>query len=145
MVAHAIKKIECVVPDSCFAEMRASTRASEFAEVAREALIIFGRPQDGPTVIGTDNSANLAIAMGSATPARAKPNLIKWASIRERIHRKITTLTKISTDVMPVDFMTKWIKAAKMEEKLGYLINSAHAMWPVWLQPRSGAPSHCVI
>ena len=43
-----------------------------------------------------------------------------------------TTLarTKVDTAVMPVDFMTKWLKSSKMEEQLAYLINSRHAVWP---------------
>jgi hypothetical protein len=130
IIAHAVKKIDGVVPNSCLAECRGSTRASEALEIAREALVMFGRPQHAPSVIGTDNSANLAIALGTATPARAKPDLIKWASLKDRIHRKVVTMTKIDTNVMPVDFMTKWLKSSKMEEQLAYLINSRHAVWP---------------
>ena len=37
-------------------------------------------------------------------------------------------MTKIDTNVMPVDFMTKWLKSSKMEEQLAYLINSRHAV-----------------
>ena len=130
VIAHAVKKIEGVVPNSCLAECRGSTRASEAIEIAREALIVFGRPPTGPSIIGTDNSANLAITLGTATPARAKPDLIKWASLKDRIRRQVATMTKVDTAVMPVDFMTKWLKSSKMEEQLAYLINSRHAVWP---------------
>ena len=51
--------------------MKGSTCASEMIEVARAALIVFDRSAEDSTTLGTDNSANLAIAMGTATPARA--------------------------------------------------------------------------
>ena len=130
LVAHAVKKLEGVIPNSCIAEMKGSTRASEHVEVARNVLTVFGRPQPEPTVLGTDNSANLSIAMGTATPARVKPDLIKWASLKDRIRRKLVFMTKVATAVMPVDFMTKWIKRERMREQLAYLINSRHAVWP---------------
>ena len=89
-----------------------------------------GRPQAVPTLIGTDNSANLALAMGTATPQRAKHDLIKWASLKDRIKRKIATMTKVPTDAMPVDFITKWLQKEKAEKQLAYIINSRHAVWP---------------
>ena len=89
-----------------------------------------GRPQTEPAVLGTDNSANLSIAMGTATPANSKPDLIKWATLKDRIYRDVITMTKVDTDKMPVDFMTKPIKHDKMIEQLNYVINKAHAVWP---------------
>ena len=119
-----------MIPNSCLSECKGSTFASEFVEVARNALDVMGRPQPDPTLLGTDNSANLAIAMGTASPARSKPDLIKWASLKDRIKRKLTTMTKIPTAVMPVDFMTKWMRKEKVEEQVAYLINAQHAVWP---------------
>ena len=118
LVAHGTKKIEGVVPNSCISEMKGSTRVSEIIELAREALIVFGRAQDEPTLLGTDNSANLSIAMGTAVPARSKPDLIKWAPLKDRIARKLVGMSKIDTAVMPVDFMTKWCKVEKVQEQL---------------------------
>ena len=59
--------------------------------------------------------------MGTATPARAKPDLAKWASVKDRINRKIITMTKVATDAMPVDFLTNWFKVSKVLEQLHYL------------------------
>ena len=130
VIAHAVKKIDGLVPNSCLSECKGSTRVSETLLLARDALAALGRPQHEPSVIGTDNSANLAIAMGTATPARAKHDLMKWASLKERIRAKYIWLTKVATAVMPVDFMTKWLKKEKMEAQLAYIINSRHAVWP---------------
>ncbi len=68
--------------------------------------------------------------MGTASPARAKPDLLKWACLKDRIKRQLVTMTKIDTDVMPVDFMTKWLKKEKVDAMIAYLINSRHAVWP---------------
>ena len=62
VVAHAVKKLAGVIPSSCLSECKGSTYASEFIEVARNALDVFGRPQHEPSLVGTDNSANLSIA-----------------------------------------------------------------------------------
>jgi hypothetical protein len=130
LAAHGVKKIAGLVPSSCLSECKGSTYGSEWLEMAHNALVVMGHPPASPSLLGTDNSANLAIAMGTATPARAKPDLAKWASLKDRITRKIVTMTKIATDAMPVDFLTKWFKASKVLEQLHYLINARHAVWP---------------
>ena len=99
-------------------------------EVARNQLVVMGRPPTQPSLVGTDNSANLTIAMGAATPSRTKADLLKWAQLRDRIHRDVIRMGKVSTEKMPVDFMTKWLKWSKVDEQVGYLTNSRHAVWP---------------
>ena len=128
-LAHGTKKIDGVLPNSCFSEMKGSTKCSELAEIASNTLRIMGHPQD-EIIIGTDNSANLSLALGTATPSRSKPDLINWAPLRDRIKRKVISMAKVDTASMPVDFMTKWIKYDKMQQQLNYMINSIHAVWP---------------
>ena len=129
LLAHGTKKIDGVLASSCFSEMRGSTRCSELAELASNTLRIMGHPQK-EIVLGTDNSANLSIALGTATPSRSKPDLIHWAPLRDRIRRKVIAMVKVATAAMPVDFMTKWLKYDKMLQQLNYLINARHAVWP---------------
>ena len=129
LLAHGTKKIDGIVPSSCFSEMRGSTKCSELAELASNTLRIMGHVQN-ESVLGTDNSANLSLALGTATPSRSKPDLINWAPLRDRIKRKVISMVKIDTAKMPVDFMTKWIKYDKMIEQLNYLINARNAVWP---------------
>ena len=59
-----------------------------------------------------------------------KPDLIKWSQLRDRIHRKIVKMGKVATANMPVDSMTKWMKAEKVDEQIAYLTNARHAVWP---------------
>jgi hypothetical protein len=130
VIAHGVKKIAGLVPSSCLSECKGSTYASEWIEVARNALIAFGHPQQSPSLVGTDNAANLSIAMGTATPARVKPDLAKWASLKDRIARKLMVMAKVDTAMMPVDFLTKWLKKAVAELQRAYLVNARHAVWP---------------
>ena len=104
----------------------ATTRASEMAELACNYLVANGAHQSEPVLIGTDNSANLSIAMDTATPSRIKPHLKKWTALKARIRRGIVTVAKVCTTQMPVDFMTKWLSKKKVEEGNAYLTNVAH-------------------
>ena len=89
-----------------------------------------GKAVQDPTLIGTDNSANLSIAMETATPSRIKLHLGRWAALKERVRRGVCTLGKIGTHVMPVDFLTKWLCKAKLEDAVAYLANSRNAVAP---------------
>ena len=77
-VAHAVKKISTVVEiiDELGSvgkyESVATERASQLGAYAAEILRVFGHPQLGPIVIGTDNSANLTLSLGTATPGKRK-------------------------------------------------------------------------
>ena len=128
-IAHGTKKVDGVLTSSCFSEMKGSTKCSELVEVASNALRIMGHAQED-IIVGTDNSANLSLALGTAMPSRSKPELINWAPLRDRIKRKVISMTKVDTASMPVDFMTKWIKYDKMQQQLNYVINAFHAVWP---------------
>ena len=69
-VAHAVKKISTVVEivdelGSVGNESVATERASQLGAYAAEILRIFGHPLQGPIVIGTDNSANLTLSLGT--------------------------------------------------------------------------------
>ena len=50
--------------------------------------------------------------------------------VSDKSNGKLVGMAKVDTSVMPVDFLTKWLKAEKVEQQLAYLINSRHAVWP---------------
>ena len=77
-VAHAVKKISTVVEivdefGSVGNESVAAVRASQVAVYASEILRAFGHPPTGPIMIGTDNSANLTLGLGTTSA------LPRWA------------------------------------------------------------------
>ena len=128
-VAHAVKKISTVVEivdelGSVGNESVATERASQLGAYAAEILRIFGHPQQGPIVIGTDNSANLTLSLGTATPGKAKHAMRRWATIRTRVRQGIVTIVKVDTASMPVDFMTKWKGRKQTDVAVAYITNS---------------------
>ena len=58
-ILHQTKKISLIVDSSMESEAIASSKAGEVVAYVREVLRAFGVPLDEPTLIGTDNLANL--------------------------------------------------------------------------------------
>ena len=70
-VMHSVKKIGLVVDSSHESEAIASAKAGELVAYAREVLVALGAPPTGPTVILSDNKANVLVA-NNANPPRAR-------------------------------------------------------------------------
>ena len=75
-------------------------------------------------MIGTDNSANLTLGLGTATPGKAKYAIRRWAHIRAQVRLGNITLAKVDTASMPVDFMTKWKGKKQTDTAVAYLTNA---------------------
>ena len=125
-VAHAVKKISTVVEiidelGSVGNESVATERAAQLGVYAREILCV---APTSPIVIGTDNSANLTLGLGTATPGKAKHALRRWAHIRAQVRQGAITLVKVDTNSMPVDFMTKWKGKKQTDTAVAYITNS---------------------
>jgi hypothetical protein len=124
-----VKKISTVVEiidelGSVGNESVATERASQLGAYATEILRVYGHPQLGPIVIGTDNSANLTLSLGTATPGKAKHAMKRWATIRARVRQGIVTIAKVDTASMPVDFMTKWKGRKQTDTAVAYITNA---------------------
>ena len=63
-ILHQTKKISLIVDSSMESEAIASSKAGEVVAYVREVLRAFGVPLDEPTLIGTDNLANLRFESG---------------------------------------------------------------------------------
>jgi hypothetical protein len=128
VVLHMVKKLSTVSvindESSCENESIATSRCSQFAVYARAVATAFGMPPTAPTIIGTDNSANLTLSNGTATPGRAKHALRRWAAIRSRVASGVCRVVKVDTDSMPVDFMTKHKGRKMIDASVAYLTNS---------------------
>ncbi|KOO30772.1 polyprotein [Chrysochromulina tobinii] len=127
-VLHMVKKLSTASAindeSSCENESIATSRCSQFAVYARAVATAFGMPPTAPTIIGTDNSANLTLSAGTATPGRAKHALRRWAAIRMRVASGACRVVKVDTDSMPVDFMTKHKGRKLIDASVAYLTNS---------------------
>ena len=128
VVLHMVKKLSTVSvindESSCENESVATSRCSHFAVYARAVATAFGMPPMAPTIISTDNSANLTLSNGTATPGRAKHALRRWAAIRSRVASDVCRVVKVDTDAMPVDFMTKHKGRKMIDASVAYLTNS---------------------
>jgi len=84
-VLHQTKKISLVVQCSMHTEAIASGKAPEVIYYAREIERAFGKPPAGPTLLGTDNMANLRVGSGVGAPTRSKHFLRRYHTLKQRV------------------------------------------------------------
>ena len=82
---------------------------------------------EGPTFIGTDNTANQRVASGAAVPARSKHFLRRYHVLLERVRSREITIGHVPDRSMPADFLTKWIGASKLNVSVEHVTNRRHA------------------
>jgi len=123
-IYHVTKKIALLVDSSMESEAIASSKSSEIVSYAREILRGLGVPADGPTLLTTDNLANLRVGSGVACPSRSKHFLRRYGVLKQRIAQGECMLRHVPDEQMPADFLTKWISKAKLETSLRYATNS---------------------
>jgi len=84
----------------------------------------FGKPPAGPTLLGTDNMANLRVGSGVGAPTSSKHFLRRYHTLKQRVAAGEVVLRHVSDTQMPADFLTKWIPRAKLELSLRYATGS---------------------
>ena len=126
-IFHVTKKLGLVVDSSMEAEGIATSKIAEQISYVREILRAFGVPQEGPTFIGTDNTANQRVASGAAVPARSKHFLRRYHVLLERVRSREITIGHVPDRSMPADFLTKWIGASKLNVSVEHVTNRRHA------------------
>ena len=77
---------------SAEAEGIATSKIAEQISYVREILRAFGVPQESPTFIGTDNTANQCVASGAAVPARSKHFLRRYHVLLECVRSREITI-----------------------------------------------------
>ena len=123
-VYHATKKINLVLDSSMEAEAIGSSKAGEVVAFAREILRALGDPACAtPTMITTDNKANLLVANKSGSAARSRHFLRRYWALQQRISSGEVRLAKIADAHMPADFLTKWLPAPKLNASVDYAVN----------------------
>ena len=126
-IFHVTKKLGLVVDSSMEAEGVATSKIAEQISYVREILRAFGVPQQGPTFIGTDNTANQRVASGAAVPSRSKHFLRRYHVLLQRVRSQEITIGHVPDRAMPADFLTKWIGASKLNVSVEHVTNSRHA------------------
>jgi len=98
--------------------------AAEVIYYPREIERAFGKPPAGPTLLGTDNMANLRVGSGVGAPTRSKHFLRRYHTLKQRVAAGEVVMRHVSDTQMPADFLTKWIPRAKLELSLRYATGS---------------------
>ena len=122
------KRFNSIMTSSCHAEGKATLAGSDAVLRAQQLERVCGTPREGPTVIGTDSSANFQLAMGMAAPGRLKHIARQWAILQERIREGGVRVVDVPDASMPADFLTKWLAKKKVAQSLARATNSANAV-----------------
>ena len=118
-----------VLADSSMAAERVPTvkltELSEYMEAMERAL---GNDTSCPMLITTDNSSNQRVASGEGSASRSRHDLQRYIRVQQRVARGRAIVRHVDDEENPADFLTKWVKAAKLALSLEYVTNSANAV-----------------
>ena len=89
----------------------------------REIERALGAPPSMPTFLGTDNKANLLVAIDAGSAARSKHFLRTYYTLRQRTTRREIELGHIVDEQNPADFLTKWVGKQKLDASVDYATN----------------------
>jgi len=107
-VLHQCKKTGLLVDCTMEAEAIIATgKAAEVVTFTREVGRAIGALCDGPTLIGTDNFANLSIGSGKGTPSRSKHFLRCYHVLVQRVAAGDVVLQHVGDTQMAADFLTR--------------------------------------
>ena len=123
-ILHQTKKLALVVDSSMEAEAIASCKAAECISYAREILRALDVPLDGPTLVGTDNLANMRVGSLRSAPTRARRFMRRYHSLLQRVAAGEVALRHVTSEHMAADFLTKWLSKRKADACVRYATNS---------------------
>ena len=101
------KKVGLIVDSSHECEAIATAKAGEHVSYARVVLLALGAPPAGPTVILSDNKANVLVANNAMSASRSRHFLRRYHTLQRRMAEGECRVVKIADDLMPADFLTK--------------------------------------
>ena len=123
-VLHMTKKIQLIVASTHEAEAVGTCKAAEEVAYARVVLRALDDKPRQPTVILTDNLANMLVAADSRSAARSKHFLTRYVTLQQRMATDEVTVVKVDDANMPSDFLTKWLASPKLRRSVAYATNS---------------------
>ena len=109
-------------------EAVATGKAGELVGHAREILRLFGVLPRGPTVLFTDNKANMLMANGTAMPARSRHCLRRYTTYLERVRMGEVITQYVRDQDNVADFMTKFVPKEKAERSVDYATNAKNVV-----------------
>ena len=104
---------------------------TERALYQRIVASVFGLPLEGATLLLCDATSALRAAMGESSVMRMRHELRRLAIVTQHVADGEIALGHLPDAVNFIDFLTKWVKQAKVEESVAYLTGAvaraAHA------------------
>ena len=77
-------------------------------------------PCDEPTLIGTDNRANMLVSRNAGSAKASRHFLRQYYTVRQKQERGIVDVHHVPDTDNPSDFLTKWLKAEKRTISMDY-------------------------
>ena len=103
---------------------RQPAKAGEHVSYARVVLLALGAPPAGPTVILSDNKANVLVANNAMSASRSRHFLRRYHTLQRRMAEGECRVVKIADDLMPADFLTKWVARDKLKRSVDFATNA---------------------
>ena len=92
----------------------------------REYLRCSGLGCDGPSMLLTDNSANMSLATHAGAPGRAKHMLRRYCALLQSVRCGDIKIKHVPDATNPADFLTKWVGGLKLSRSIGFVTNAKH-------------------
>ena len=102
-------------------EQIATALLSNDTVYARNVARALGDPQASPTLLGSDNLANVQVAMRQGAANRSKHMLRRYYTLMKRIHGGEINVVHVKDEHNPADFLTKWLPKAKLAQSISYV------------------------
>ena len=120
-VSTNTKRVGVESESSQHTEAIASVRASNRIMYARTVLCGLGVPCEGPTILLTDNKANMLVGNDAGSSVRSRHYLRMYRLLQQRIGSRDIALKFVPDAENPSDVLTKWVDSNKFERCVKYL------------------------
>ena len=114
-------------PVNSSAEGEGTTSTSKCAELVmfpvQEAARAMGIALGGPTIIRSDNAANVRVANDPNAAVRLKHALRRYATLQGHAAAGEVKIVHVPDKFNAADFLTKWVSAKKLKESVAYTSN----------------------
>jgi len=119
-IYHTLKRLHLLVDSSTESEAVATGKAGEVVAYAREVFRGLGIDMSAPTVVGTDNRANLLLSSGEGAPTRMRHAIRRFKVFVQRVASGECVLVHTPDSVNGADFLTKFVGKEKFKASRRY-------------------------
>jgi hypothetical protein len=100
-----------------------TSKCAELVIPVQEAARAMGIAIEGPTIIRSDNAANVRVANDPNAAVRLKHALRRYATLQGHVAAGEVKIVHVPDKFNAADFLTKWVSAKKVKESVAYTSN----------------------